>query len=39
MCGIFGYVTDKEINLGPILIEAAGRLTYRGNLGHLSKRS
>ena len=30
MCGIFGYVTDKEINLGPILIEAAGRLTYRG---------
>ena len=30
MCGIFGYVTDKEINLGPILIEAAERLTYRG---------
>ena len=30
MCGIFGYVTDKVINLGPILIEAAERLTYRG---------
>jgi len=30
MCGIFGYVTDKEVNLGPILIEAAQRLTYRG---------
>ncbi len=30
MCGIFGYVTNKEINLGPILIEAAQRLTYRG---------
>ena len=30
MCGIFGYVTDKDINLGPILIEAAERLTYRG---------
>jgi len=30
MCGIFGYVTDKETNLGPILIEAAERLTYRG---------
>ncbi len=30
MCGIFGYVTNKEINLGPILIEAAERLTYRG---------
>ena len=30
MCGIFGYVTDQEINLGPILIEAAERLTYRG---------
>jgi glutamine---fructose-6-phosphate transaminase (isomerizing) len=30
MCGIFGYVTDKETNLGPILIEAAQRLTYRG---------
>ena len=30
MCGIFGYVTDKETELGPILIEAAERLTYRG---------
>ena len=30
MCGIFGIVTDKEQLLGPILIEAARRLTYRG---------
>jgi glucosamine--fructose-6-phosphate aminotransferase (isomerizing) len=30
MCGIFGYVTNKEEKLGPILIEAAQRLTYRG---------
>jgi len=30
MCGIFGYVTNKEEALGPILIEAAQRLTYRG---------
>src|SRR5512147_2086945 len=30
MCGIFGYVTNKEERLGPILIEAAQRLTYRG---------
>ena len=30
MCGIFGYVTNKEEELGPILIEAAQRLTYRG---------
>jgi glucosamine--fructose-6-phosphate aminotransferase (isomerizing) len=30
MCGIFGYVTTKEEHLGPILIEAAQRLTYRG---------
>jgi len=30
MCGIFGYVTHKEEALGPILIEAAQRLTYRG---------
>jgi len=30
MCGIFGYVTDQEIELGPILIAAAERLTYRG---------
>jgi glucosamine--fructose-6-phosphate aminotransferase (isomerizing) len=30
MCGIFGIVTGKEQSLGPILIEAARRLTYRG---------
>jgi glucosamine--fructose-6-phosphate aminotransferase (isomerizing) len=30
MCGIFGIVTGKEEALGPILIEAAQRLTYRG---------
>ncbi len=30
MCGIFGIVTDKEQALGPILVEAARRLTYRG---------
>ncbi len=30
MCGIFGIVTDQEQNLGPILVEAARRLTYRG---------
>ena len=30
MCGIFGYVTNNEAELGPILIEAAQRLTYRG---------
>src|SRR5512139_1706743 len=30
MCGIFGYVADKEELLGPLLIEAAQRLTYRG---------
>ena len=30
MCGIFGYVTDKEEILGPTLIAAAQRLTYRG---------
>ena len=30
MCGIFGYVTNREEALGPILIEAAQRLTYRG---------
>ena len=30
MCGIFGIVTDKEQPLGPILTEAAQRLTYRG---------
>jgi glucosamine--fructose-6-phosphate aminotransferase (isomerizing) len=30
MCGVFGYVTDREEALGPILVEAARRLTYRG---------
>ena len=30
MCGIFGIVTATEQALGPILIEAARRLTYRG---------
>jgi glucosamine--fructose-6-phosphate aminotransferase (isomerizing) len=30
MCGIFGYVTSRDEALGPILIEAAKRLTYRG---------
>jgi glucosamine--fructose-6-phosphate aminotransferase (isomerizing) len=30
MCGIFGIVTEKEQALGPILVEAAKRLTYRG---------
>jgi glucosamine--fructose-6-phosphate aminotransferase (isomerizing) len=30
MCGIFGIVTQEEQLLGPILIEAAKRLTYRG---------
>ncbi len=30
MCGIFGIVSEHEHNLGPILIEAAQRLTYRG---------
>ncbi len=30
MCGIFGYVSTKDDLLGPILIEAAQRLTYRG---------
>lgn len=30
MCGVFGYVTDRDEALGPILIEAAQRLTYRG---------
>jgi len=30
MCGIFGIVTKGEQSLGPILIEAAKRLTYRG---------
>jgi glucosamine--fructose-6-phosphate aminotransferase (isomerizing) len=30
MCGIFGIVTLKEENLGPLLIEAGRRLSYRG---------
>ncbi|MBN1305452.1 MAG: glutamine--fructose-6-phosphate transaminase (isomerizing) [Anaerolineales bacterium] len=30
MCGIFGIVTSDEKELGPVLIEAAQRLTYRG---------
>ncbi len=30
MCGIFGIVTQEEQTLGPILIEAARRLSYRG---------
>jgi glucosamine--fructose-6-phosphate aminotransferase (isomerizing) len=30
MCGIFGIITREEQTLGPILIEAARRLSYRG---------
>jgi glucosamine--fructose-6-phosphate aminotransferase (isomerizing) len=30
MCGVFGYVTDRDEALGRILVEAAQRLTYRG---------
>jgi len=30
MCGIFGIVTKNDEALGPILIDAAKRLTYRG---------
>jgi glutamine---fructose-6-phosphate transaminase (isomerizing) len=30
MCGIFGIVTATNQTLGPILVEAARRLTYRG---------
>lgn len=30
MCGIFGIVTGKETSLGPILVEAGRRLSYRG---------
>src|SRR5512136_2163839 len=30
MCGIFGIITDREQALGPILIDAARRLSYRG---------
>jgi glucosamine--fructose-6-phosphate aminotransferase (isomerizing) len=30
MCGIFGIVTENEQLLGPILVNAAKRLSYRG---------
>ncbi len=30
MCGIFGIVTSQEQILGPILVEAGRKLTYRG---------
>jgi glutamine---fructose-6-phosphate transaminase (isomerizing) len=30
MCGIFGIVTDKEQQLGPLMTEAGRRLSYRG---------
>jgi len=30
MCGIFAIVTDREQTLGPLLIEAGRRLSYRG---------
>lgn len=30
MCGIFGIVTDAERPLGPLLVEAGKRLSYRG---------
>ncbi|MBP8864720.1 MAG: glutamine--fructose-6-phosphate transaminase (isomerizing), partial [Anaerolineae bacterium] len=30
MCGIFGIVTNEEQPLGPILVNAAHSLTYRG---------
>ncbi|HOR01084.1 MAG TPA: SIS domain-containing protein, partial [Anaerolineae bacterium] len=30
MCGIFGIITSEEQPLGPVLIEAARRLAYRG---------
>jgi len=30
MCGVFGYVTNRDEVLGPILVDAARRLTYRG---------
>lgn len=30
MCGIFGIVTDREQKLGPCLIDAGKRLSYRG---------
>ncbi len=30
MCGIFGIIAEEEQTLGPILVEAARRLSYRG---------
>lgn len=30
MCGIFGVVTNEERPLGPLLVEAGKRLSYRG---------
>lgn len=30
MCGIFGIVTERDCELGPILMEAGQRLSYRG---------
>lgn len=30
MCGVFGIITNREQTLGPILVEAARRLAYRG---------
>jgi glucosamine--fructose-6-phosphate aminotransferase (isomerizing) len=30
MCGIFGIVMEQEAELGPILVEASRRLSYRG---------
>lgn len=30
MCGIFGIITEKEQNLGPIMTDAGRRLSYRG---------
>lgn len=30
MCGIFGIITEKDQLLGPILVNAAKRLSYRG---------
>ena len=31
MSGLFGYVANRDLALGPILVEAARRLTYRGS--------
>ena len=30
MCGIFGIITNEDQLLGPILVNAAKRLSYRG---------